>query len=271
VRGHGRSGKPGTAEGHVSSLYADDFAAVIRAFGLTKPVFVGWSLGAAIITDICAHLQPPPISGAIAISGPPSKEPKLAAVAFTSRCLSYVPGLMSTTDATLGLNARRGFVDACFRSPESVPFAVRAAWFGYTMLQTPSQLEIGTIRQQDSSKLLHMRKGDLRLLVLYGNEDKLVDGAAAVEELKAEKYFGDVDIEVKVIEGGSHSLFIDNEEEMVDALVEFVESVQVSLAVCLSVSVVSYVGLKAVENLSFVDGNPPKCNTVNCKLESILV
>jgi len=44
VRGHGRSGKPPSIEGHASSLYADDFEAVIRGFKLKKPVVVGWSV-----------------------------------------------------------------------------------------------------------------------------------------------------------------------------------------------------------------------------------
>lgn len=42
MRGHGRSGKPDTADGHLSHLYADDYAAVAAAFGLKKPIFVGW-------------------------------------------------------------------------------------------------------------------------------------------------------------------------------------------------------------------------------------
>jgi pimeloyl-ACP methyl ester carboxylesterase len=42
MRGYGRSGKPTTAEGYTSALFADDFATVVRAFGLSKPIFVGW-------------------------------------------------------------------------------------------------------------------------------------------------------------------------------------------------------------------------------------
>lgn len=44
MRGHGRSDKPDTAAAHVSARYADDFAAVSKAFNLNKPVFVGWSV-----------------------------------------------------------------------------------------------------------------------------------------------------------------------------------------------------------------------------------
>lgn len=42
LRGHGRSGKPGDEKGHASALYADDFAAVTKAFNLHLPILVGW-------------------------------------------------------------------------------------------------------------------------------------------------------------------------------------------------------------------------------------
>lgn len=42
MRGHGQSGKPDTAEGYTSELYAQDFAAVIKAFDVQKPIIVGW-------------------------------------------------------------------------------------------------------------------------------------------------------------------------------------------------------------------------------------
>lgn len=42
IRGHGRSGKPNTAEAYESKLFADDFKAVMEAFELKKPVLAGW-------------------------------------------------------------------------------------------------------------------------------------------------------------------------------------------------------------------------------------
>jgi len=46
LRGHGRSGKPENSEAHSSKLCADDFIAVVQAFNLHRPVFVGWYVGA---------------------------------------------------------------------------------------------------------------------------------------------------------------------------------------------------------------------------------
>jgi len=42
MRGHGRSGKPEVEEGYTSVRYADDFAAVAKAFHLKAPIFIGW-------------------------------------------------------------------------------------------------------------------------------------------------------------------------------------------------------------------------------------
>lgn len=50
LRGHGRSGKPETAAGYTSDKFAEDFKAVMTAFGLTKPIVVGWSYGGSCHT-----------------------------------------------------------------------------------------------------------------------------------------------------------------------------------------------------------------------------
>jgi len=42
MRGHGRSGMPTDLADYTSRLYADDFALVTKAFGLTRPIFLGW-------------------------------------------------------------------------------------------------------------------------------------------------------------------------------------------------------------------------------------
>ena len=47
MRGHGRSGKPTTAEEYASERLAQDFAVVLEAFDLKQPIFVGWSMGGA--------------------------------------------------------------------------------------------------------------------------------------------------------------------------------------------------------------------------------
>ncbi len=52
LRGQGRSGHPGTADGHVSKLYADDFAAVCDAFNVKRPYLVDGAYLSTICNDL---------------------------------------------------------------------------------------------------------------------------------------------------------------------------------------------------------------------------
>ncbi len=47
MRGHGRSSKPDNAEAFASRRYAEDFAAVMKAFHLRRPVVLGWLVAAS--------------------------------------------------------------------------------------------------------------------------------------------------------------------------------------------------------------------------------
>lgn len=52
LRGHGRSGKPWTAEAYNQpSVWAGDVAAVIDATGIRRPVLVAWSYGTLVAMD----------------------------------------------------------------------------------------------------------------------------------------------------------------------------------------------------------------------------
>lgn len=42
MRGHGRTEMPSSADGYLSHLYAEDFAAVMDEFKVKKPFLVGW-------------------------------------------------------------------------------------------------------------------------------------------------------------------------------------------------------------------------------------
>ena len=46
MRGHGRSGKPLEAKDYTSARIAEDFKTVCDAFGVAKPVLVGWYVSA---------------------------------------------------------------------------------------------------------------------------------------------------------------------------------------------------------------------------------
>ena len=50
LRGHGRSEKPRDPTTYASERFAQDFAAVVEAFGMKQPAFVGWSVGGRSFT-----------------------------------------------------------------------------------------------------------------------------------------------------------------------------------------------------------------------------
>ncbi|KAJ7821532.1 alpha/beta-hydrolase [Mycena olivaceomarginata] len=215
VRGHGRSGKPNSAEGYASSLYAADFAAVAAEFSLHMPVFVGWSAGAPIISDICSHISPVPLIGAIALGG-------ALCVATAGKTLK--PKLLAllrkfvSPDVATALETRVEFIDACFTDPENVPFADKAAWIGSTVLQLPSvTTAISAGHKPDQTELVALGAQGFPAMILYGTEDQIQDGAVAAAE--ARPYF--TDLEVAAIEGGSHSVFYDNLDETVGHILAF--------------------------------------------------
>lgn len=52
LRGHGRSGRPAEMSAYQeSTLWAQDVAAVLTAYGLRKPILIGWSYGGYVIAD----------------------------------------------------------------------------------------------------------------------------------------------------------------------------------------------------------------------------
>ncbi|KAJ7503179.1 alpha/beta-hydrolase [Mycena galericulata] len=215
VRGHGRSGKPSSPEGYASPLYAADFSAVVKAFSLKMPVFVGWSAGAIPACDICAHISPVPISGVISISGPLCVVEGLKTL--KPKFFQLIPGLTSS-DAGTALSTRIEFIDAIFSEPGNVPFAVKAAWIGCTVMQIPEITKtISTGHRPDQTKLVELGAQGFPAMVIYGTEDQIQDGNVVAAQ--ARPHF--TNLEVVAIEGGSHTPFYDNFDEIVGHILSF--------------------------------------------------
>ncbi|KAJ7503180.1 alpha/beta-hydrolase [Mycena galericulata] len=215
VRGHGRSGKPSSPEDYASALYAADFSAVAKAFSLEMPVFVGWSAGAPIACDICAHISPVPISGAIAICG--SLCTVGASKAVKPKLFELVPKF-TTSDTTTFLSARVDFIDVMFSDPDNVPFPVKAAWVGSTVMQNPEITKaILAGHQPDQKKLVELGARGFPAMVLYGTDDQILDGRVAAAD--ARPHF--TNLEVVAIEEGSHTPFYDNLDETLDHILSF--------------------------------------------------
>ncbi|KAL0961111.1 hypothetical protein HGRIS_006088 [Hohenbuehelia grisea] len=220
MRGHGRSGKPATPDAHVSVRYADDFSAVLKGFNLKKPIFIGWSLASAVITDIVANINPIPIAAAVALGGSPGIDGTIVPQIASQLLLTVLPEFNQKTDVTLALQARVDFVNALFANPQSD--ALKDTYLGQTVVQSPDVSALVSLRPQDPSKLFDAASKGFQLLILSGQSDKMVIGSA-VSTLFA-PHFTKNNLVTKIIPGG-HALWEDNQTGMVTELTNFVTKV----------------------------------------------
>ncbi|KDR74313.1 hypothetical protein GALMADRAFT_123754 [Galerina marginata CBS 339.88] len=219
MRGHGRSGKPDTVEGHASTLYADDFATVVKAFNLDAPILIGCNL-ATVACDICTHLAPGSISGIVYAAGLPYIGPIMNEVG-TPLVLGFLPGLFSTDDVVLSANTKVAFTDSLFNDPDNVPISIKWSWLGAATLQTPAVCRSLLSRIQDPEKLFQAGASGLPLMLISGSRDTQVQGDIVVRLMKP--HFKD--IEAHTIPGGSHALFYDNLEDFMRYVAEFANRV----------------------------------------------
>ncbi|KZT64941.1 alpha/beta-hydrolase [Daedalea quercina L-15889] len=204
LRGHGRSGMPRSLEAYASSLFADDYAEVIRAFDLKH---FGWSYGSSIAVDVCANLSPNPIGGIVYVNGLPyvGMMPKVG----TPTVAGFVPGMVTSTDVALNGRTKLAFMDSLFANPECVDFDVKTSWIGQASLQPPDV--------PGSAEAVRGRREGLPLLILGGTADKQVMSDIVIKEMGL--HFKDID--VVMVDGGSHALFYDFQDEVVAALLKF--------------------------------------------------
>jgi len=165
MRGHGVSGQPENADAYSDGRHwADDLAAVIAGAGVEQPVVVGWSLGAAVITNYLAAYGDEKIAGAVYVGGVIELAPEQ--IVPHPRVYSG----MASPDLKTHLDAEREFVALCFSTqPDAVTFQrllANAAMASENMQNAVQRMSL------DASKGLGaMHKP---LLLIYGAEDALV-------------------------------------------------------------------------------------------------
>ncbi|KAJ8693053.1 hypothetical protein PTI98_010301 [Pleurotus ostreatus] len=226
MRGHGRSDKPATVDAHSSIRYSQDFAAVMDGFGLSKPIFVGWSLGGKFHKTTLVAVSPNndvlPIVGAVALGGSPGLSADILPIIASPVLLSELPGFIANDNVTAALATRRSFIDGLFQDPANVGFSLKAEYLGQTVVQSPAISALVSTRAQDPTKLFAAGEaGKLPLQVLFGTSDRKVvaDGVVSVFA----PHFGDKLFVSKV--PGGHALFDDNPEGLIDQLMWFVQKI----------------------------------------------
>ncbi|KAF8990563.1 Alpha/Beta hydrolase protein [Cyathus striatus] len=234
LRGHGRSGKPNTTEAYVSNLFADDFVAVIKHFNVKSPLYAGWSYGGkldpsdaqefpnniplgTVMTDIFSFLPPQTISGIFAIAAIPA----IQLLVSTPFALTINPLFGVANDVAVDIDTKNTFVEACFKNASNIPIRTRWTWLGSSVLQLPPISTLVGQRMQDPTKLFEAGARGFPFLAISGTADNIILNDNITEEIQP--HF--TNLEVYRIEGGSHALFIDNKDELIQVLIPFANKV----------------------------------------------
>ncbi|OCB89738.1 alpha/beta-hydrolase [Sanghuangporus baumii] len=222
MRGHGRSGKPDTSEAYESKPYADDFAAVMKAFNLRKPVVVGWSLGSTVCADIAAHLPDTTLAGIVYLAGVPyvgDIVPKIC----SPEIIGMRPKLFDETSVTTFVTTIKENIDSLFLDTTKIPWDLKCFWIGMAASQRPTHRKLSLSRSQDPTRLFELAAQGLPLLILGGKYDRQVNQENLIEELRPRFK----DMEMCIIEkGGSHAVFYENPGEVMERIIVFARRVK---------------------------------------------
>lgn len=217
MRGHGRSGKPDSIEGYSSKLYADDFAAVVEAHGLSRPFVVGWSLGATVIADIAANLPKDTLSGVIYIAPCPYIGPIMQTIG-SKFILDLLVTLTTSPDTSIVNNELGTFADSCFTDINKIPWSVRAFWRGMASFQKQHHMLFSVSRPQDPAKLFELGADGIPVLLLNGTADPQVMAHSIKSEIQ--RLFKNS--EIHLIPGAGHTPHYENKELVMEYISSFV-------------------------------------------------
>ncbi|KAH6904866.1 Alpha/Beta hydrolase protein [Coprinopsis sp. MPI-PUGE-AT-0042] len=220
LRGHGRSGKPTTSAGYLSNLFAEDFANVVREFGLDSPVYVGWSYGGTVVADIFSHLDPGTISGIIYTAAVPWAD-AFQQVAHPHLVSKIVPGLTTFDNVTAALDSRIKLAESISSEPEKVPTERMWSWIGSASLVGPLSTQLLLAREQDPEPLLKAGAAGFPTLLITGGKDIFVQS----DVLKAFLERNFTNMATYNFPEAGHAMFYDFKEEYAKEVARFAASV----------------------------------------------
>jgi pimeloyl-ACP methyl ester carboxylesterase len=175
LRGHGMSEAP-LEPGHYTAgkLWADDVAAILDELGLVRPVLVGWSYGAFVISDFVRRHGQDGISAINFVEG----VTRLGEAAFGTM---IGPGFLdyfvdaTADDLPTNIRAMRSFVKECLVKPLSNDDLETAMCWNVVV---PAPIRAGlAARQIDDDDVL--RALDVPVVVTQGRMDSVVLPAMA--------------------------------------------------------------------------------------------
>ncbi|KTT65004.1 alpha/beta hydrolase [Pseudomonas oryzihabitans] len=176
LRGHGLSGKPtGAAPYQEGYRWADDLAAVIAATGAHRPVLVGWSLGATVISNYLALHGDANLAGVVYVDG----VIELASAQIVPHPEVYRD--LVSPDLRTHLDAIRTFLALCFATPPA-PEVFQRLYATAAMASWDMQR---AVQQQDVAAAQGLGQMHVPLWLLYGEQDVLVRPAASIARAQA--------------------------------------------------------------------------------------
>ncbi|GJE99196.1 alpha/beta hydrolase [Phanerochaete sordida] len=220
ARGTGRSDKPEAAAAYDGARLAEDFKAVCEAFGVVRPVVLGWSIGATVIVAVAQHLPSGYLRGMIYTGGGVLTR-SIHAAYISEWIVATLPALLDS-DATAAWRANVAFVDGLFARPDEVPHEVKLRWLGDIALAPPcTRVYIeASSRGLDDAKWEEM-VANMRFMVIQGRLDRLVDSSKMEAVLK--ERFGKR-LEWVTIEDAGHTPCWEKPEEHNAAVIRYIES-----------------------------------------------
>lgn len=210
MRGHGMSGHPERADAYRDGRrWADDLAALIAASGAQRPVLVGWSLGAAVITNYLAAFGDENIVGVVYVGGVIELKPEQ----IVAHPRVYKG--MASSDLKTHLDAEREFVGLCFATQPDVETFQRLL-ANAAMASEDMQNAVQGMSLNASQGLGAMHKP---LLLIYGTRDALVQAKPSFNRAKV---LNPGAIGKFYLESG-HSPFLEQADRFNRDLADFVE------------------------------------------------
>lgn len=211
LRGHGLSDKPAGADAYSDGRrWADDLAALIESMHAHQPVLVGWSLGAAVITNYLSQYGDSGIAGAVYVGGVIELQPDQIA----SHPNVYRD--MISPDLKTHLDGERAFLQLCFhRQPEATTFSLLLANAALASWEMQRAVPSMTIDATGG-----LGKADVPLLLIYGARDALVNAEPSI----ARAMRINPRIQSKVYAESGHAPFLEEVDRFNRDLLDFLRS-----------------------------------------------
>lgn len=211
IRGHGESEKP--LDGHTVPNYARDLHETLERLGVTRPVLVGWSMGAMVLYEYLQGFGSDDVAGIVIVDQVPtdfSWDDGYEFGLFTLQSLLEIVAGLQTNQRTLS----REFAELMLHEPteEKIEFLTNEM-----MLVPPAIASTIVVDQTLRDYRSFLPKIDVPTLVAFGTDNKLTPPAG---EWIASQIPG---AELQYFDAG-HALFFERASAFNQAIADFVRA-----------------------------------------------